>query len=236
MGRYGLNALPYPFIFEYKKMPVECLFDEQFNMYYVIRSGKKLYFPKSYKEKQTIENYRGLIAEQDVRSPHRYVKDINQLKGKILLDIGAAEAIFTLDCIEIVKHAYIFECDENWIEALNTTFSPWKEKVTIVRKYVSDTNDDNNITIDSFLKGKEKNNLFLKMDIEGAEQAALRGASNTLREAKDIDFSICTYHKKDDAVEIAKILRSYGLEYERTDGYLYYGKDLRKAIIRRLVY
>jgi hypothetical protein len=234
MGKYGLNALPYPFIFEYKKALVDCLFDEQFNMHCIVHSGKKLYFPEFYEKEQVIENYRSLLSEQDAHSPHRYVKDITRLEGKVLLDIGAAEAIFTLDCIEIIKHAYIFECDENWIEALNVTFSPWKEKVTIVRKYVSNTNDDNNITIDSFLKGKEKNNLFLKMDIEGYEQAALRGASNTLSESKDIDFSICTYHKKEDAVEIAKMLRSYGFECEQTDGYLYYENSLRKAIIRKL--
>ncbi|MDR1632792.1 MAG: FkbM family methyltransferase [Dysgonamonadaceae bacterium] len=239
MGKYGLNMMPYPFVFEYKKMPVDCLFDEQISIHYIIHSGKRLYFPKSCSKEQIIENYRSLVAEQDARSPHQYVKDINRLKGKILLDIGAAEAIFTLDCIEIIKHAYIFECDENWIEALNVTFSPWKDKVTIVWKYVGDTNDNNHITLDSFLEEKEKNNLFLKMDIEGAEQAALRGASNTLKESHDIDFSICTYHRKDDAVEIARILRLYGFEYEWTDGYfccLFGGNaGLRKVIIRRLI-
>jgi hypothetical protein len=233
MGRYGLTAFPYPFILEYKKMPVDCLFDDFANIYFVGHFGKRLYFPKSYPKEKIIENYRGLIAEQDTRSPHQYVKDVNRLKGKTLLDVGAAEAIFTLDCIEIIKHAYIFECDENWIEALNATFSPWKDKITIVRKYVGDTNDENTITIDSFFKDKEKNNLFLKMDIEGDEQAALRGAANTLKESRDIDFSICTYHLKDDAAEIARVLRSYGFEYERTDGYMYFGKNLRKAIIRK---
>jgi hypothetical protein len=233
MGKYGLNALPYPFILEYNTMHIDCLFDEQLNIHYIIHSGKKLYFPKSYKKEQIIENYKALISEQDSRSPHQYVQDQNRLKGKTLLDIGAAEAIFSLSVIEIVEHAYIFECEEYWMEALTATFAPWKDKVTIVQKYVGDTNDEHTITIDRFLEDKDKTNLFLKMDIEGYEQAALRGASNTLKDAKDIDFSICTYHKKNDAVEIAEMLRSYGFEYEYTDGYLFFEKELRKAIIRK---
>jgi hypothetical protein len=233
MGKYGLTNYPYPFSLEYRNRQISCLFDEQFGMFYINHSGKKLYFPKTYDEKMIIPLYKSLLIEQDIRSPHRYVKDLNRLKGKILLDVGAAEAMFSLDTIELVSHAYIFECDENWVEALTTTFNPWRDKVTIIRKYVSDIDDENNITIDHFLEGKEKTSLFLKMDIEGYEQAALKGASDTLGKAHDMDFSICTYHKQNDAVEIASIFQSYGFEYELTDSYLYFEKNLRKAIIRR---
>jgi hypothetical protein len=73
------------------------------------------------------------------------------------------------------------------------------------------------------------------MDIEGYEQAALRGATNLLREAHDIDFSICTYHKKNDVVEIAGMLNSFGFEWEQTEGYFYVERDFRKGIIRRKV-
>jgi len=233
MGKYGLTLHPYLFSLEYKKMPISCFFDEQLKMYYVIYSGKKLYFPKSYSEKETVRTYKDLLIEQDCRSPHQYVKDINRLKGKTLLDVGAAEALFSLAVIELANYVYIFECDENWVEALTATFNPWKNKVTIIRKYVSDINDENNITVDHFLEGKEKTNLFLKMDIEGCESAALKGASNTLKESPDIDFAICTYHRKEDAKEIAKMFRSYHLESEQTDGYLFNGNELRKAMLRR---
>ncbi|MCL2289962.1 MAG: FkbM family methyltransferase [Bacteroidetes bacterium] len=233
MGKHGLTQCPYPFVLEYKNRQISYFFDEQSNMFYINHAGKKLYFPKTYKEKEIVSMYKTLIMEQDIRSPHQYVKNINRLKGKILLDIGAAEALFSLDAIELVNYVYIFECDENWIEALTATFEPWKNKIMIVRKYVTDINDENNITIDRFLEGKEKTNLFLKMDIEGYEQVALKGASDILKEAHDIDFSICTYHKENDVVEIANILQTYGLEYEQTDGYLHRGKDFRKAIIRR---
>ncbi|MDR1583428.1 MAG: FkbM family methyltransferase [Prevotellaceae bacterium] len=236
MGRHGLMPIPYSFTLNYKKLHVVRYFDTQLELPYAIHSGKRLYFPKSHtntNKKKLYNYYKSLIIEQDVSSPHRYVRDINRLKGKILLDVGAAEAIFSLDVIEQVNHIYIFECDTVWIEALNATFAPWKDKVTIVRKYVGDSNNEDTVTLDRFFENKDKKNLFLKMDIEGCEQAALRGAFNLLKEASDIDFSICTYHKKNDAVEIVAILASYGFEHEQTDGYMYFEKQFRKAIIRR---
>lgn len=235
MGKHGLMAFPYPFVFKYKNLRVARHIDESLQLPYVIHSGKRLYFPKSYisANKKILEDYyRNLVIEQDIDSPHRYVKNYNRLKGKVLLDIGAAEAMFSLDTIEQVSHVYMFECDDKWIEALNATFAPWKDKVTIVRKYVSDKNDEDNVTLDCFFENKDKKNLFLKMDIEGYEQTALRGASNLLK-MQDMDFSVCIYHKKDDAVEIANIFSSFGFECEQTDGYFYLEKDFRKVIIRK---
>ncbi|GHT43883.1 hypothetical protein AGMMS49965_18600 [Bacteroidia bacterium] len=234
MGRYGLTPYPYEFMLEYKKLPVECVYDNQSDLYYVMYNGKKLYF-KGDTPKDIVSLYQSLRVEQDIRAPHRYVNDYSRLKGKTLLDIGAAEGIFSLDVIEFVKHVYLFECDKDWTAALKATFAPWKDKITIVEKYVSDINDESNITIDRFLEGKDKSNLFLKMDIEGYEQAALRGAANTLKEVRDLDYSICTYHHPDDAEEISKTLSDNHFESEFTDGFLWFGGGLRKAIIRRKV-
>jgi hypothetical protein len=235
MGRYGLMPIPYPFVLKYKKRPIDICFDESKQMYYVVHGGKKLYFPNTKRRMEIINQYRALISEQDTLSPHCYLKNTDRLKGKILLDVGAAEGIFTLNCIEELKSAYLFECEKEWIEALNATFAPFIDKITLIPKYVSDIDDKENITLDKFFEDKNTGNLFLKMDIEGYEQAALRGSIGLLQNAENFDFSICTYHKKNDATEIAKMLDSFNYEYEQTDGYFYYRleKDLRKAIIRK---
>jgi hypothetical protein len=247
MGKNGLTPYPYPFMLEYKNLPIDCLLDKKTGMYYVIHCGKKMYYPKSFNRTEIITNYRDLLTEQDARSPHQYVQEPNRLSGKTVLDIGTAEGIFSLTHIELIDHTYLFECDEKWIEALNATFTPWKEKVTVIPRYVSDKNNESNITIDLFLATEKIRNhhLFIKMDIEGYEQAALTGASNTLKKCHsnrntvekfwDIDFSICTYHTKNAATEISKILKSYNFEYEQTDGFLYYEKEFRKAIIRKKI-
>jgi hypothetical protein len=234
MGKYGITPYPYPFILEYKNFSVECIWDEQVKMYFIMHENKRLYYPEGFKKKYIIACYKTLILEQDDRNPHQYIRNRERLRGKNILDIGASEGIFTLCHIDIINHSYLFECDERWFKALNLTFAPWNDKVTIVSKYISNRHDENNTTIDLFLEDKEKKNLFLKMDIEGYEQEALKGAKKTFQEEKDIDYSICVYHKENDAKEINDFLLSCGLKSEYTDGYLYMVRGFRKGIIRRV--
>jgi len=52
---------------------------------------------------------------------------------------------------------------------------PWKEKVVIVNKFISNTTEDNHITLDDFLAGNKID--FIKADIEGAERKLLKGAA-----------------------------------------------------------
>jgi hypothetical protein len=39
MGKYGVTPFPYHFILEYKNRPVNCRFDAQLSMYYVVMGG-----------------------------------------------------------------------------------------------------------------------------------------------------------------------------------------------------
>ena len=61
----------------------------------------------------------------------------SSLEDVTLLDVGAAEGFFALSVIEHVKEIILFECDVEWIKALEATFKPWKDKVFIINKYVS---------------------------------------------------------------------------------------------------
>lgn len=226
---------PYPYIWkkEYDLQHYEVNVDHASNLPYVVHNGKKLYFKRDMVA--SVESgYRGLMIEQDKRSAHRYVDFYDELKGKTLLDIGAAEAIFTLDAIEYVNHAYLFECEEAWIEALEATFAPWRNKITIVRKYVSDVDDDNNITLDTFFQGERKSidNLFLKMDIEGYERKALKGAAHILSHGKPVSGSVCIYHLPDDPEVIENLLHEYGLQTIIQTGYLYMCWEMRPGVIK----
>lgn len=54
---------------------------------------------------------------------------------------------------------------------------------------------------------------FIKMDIEGSEMNALRGAEKTIRKYKP-KLAVCVYHKKEDIWEIPKLILSYVPEYK----------------------
>lgn len=232
LGRYGLTHYPGNYALKYRLLDVTVLTDNEKRMQYVIHNSNRLYFPSEYSSNEIKEIYKGLRIEQDEDSPHRYVKSYNELKGKILLDIGSAEGVFALDVIELVEHAYLFECDKKWIKALEATFAPWGNKVSIVERYVSNTNDKENITIDYFFDNRSKNNLFIKMDIEGYELSALEGASKTFEQGQNLGFSICVYHRENDILSIPSYLSKYNYQYEFTKGYLFMSWQLRKGIVR----
>ena len=148
-----------------------------------------------------------------------------------MLDIGSAEGIFTLDNIELISKAYLFEYEDFWQRPLMETFKPWKDKITIVPKAVYDKSDEFNVTIDDFLLDRRAEKLFIKMDIEGTERQALIGAKGTLQSARDIYLSICTYHRKGDPEYIRSFVEGYQFSSNFAPGYLYWNRRLSKALI-----
>lgn len=123
----------------------------------------------------------------------------------------AAEGIFTLDHIEEIEHAYLFESDRNWIKALEATFHPWRDKITIIPKYVSNENTDMSVSLDKLVH-----------DIEGAELMALEGCRKTLSDS-NVRISVCTYHKKEDEKVIGGFLESLGYRLIKSGRLIYLG-------------
>ena len=229
LGENGISPYPYRWRREYdiRTYPVAIGTN---GLPYVVHQGKRLYFKRNMRD-YTQWTYKHLLIEQDKRSAHCYINTYDELKGKILLDIGTAEGIFTLNAIEQISHAYLFECDEEWIEALEATFAPWKEKITIVRKYVSDTDEGDYITLDRYFQetasGKR---FFLKMDIEGYERKALKGAQQLLKQA-DVSGAVCLYHRKDDKEVIQKICAENGFETSIRPNFLYIENEMRPGVL-----
>jgi FkbM family methyltransferase len=69
------------------------------------------------------------------------------------------------------------------------------------------------VTIDDLVKTKKLPRMdFIKMDVEGAELAALKGAEHTLRRFKP-KLAICVYHRLEDFFDIPDYLASLQLGY-----------------------
>lgn len=58
-----------------------------------------------------------------------------------------------------------------------------------------------------------KGTLYIKMDIEGSELQALKGAIDTITKYKPY-LAVCLYHRKNDLVEIPLFIDSLGVKYD----------------------
>jgi len=237
-----LSYFPYDFTKKYKADDVIVYTDDTNGMKYVLHESKRLYFKKKWDERKIQTYYNSLLIEQDIDSPHRY-ETVNFCVevGDVVVDAGAAEGNFALSVVERVRKLYLFEIDEEWGEALEMTFAPWKEKIEIIYKYVSDNDIGDCITLDSFLRGEKIN--FIKADIEGAEIALLKGSKNILSNTEKLKMVLCTYHNPNDAEKIDQILTSdYKYNAEFSNGYMLFLYNtfllsppfLRRGVIRAI--
>jgi hypothetical protein len=230
-----VSIFPYPFHANYSPESIEVFFDENRKMRYVLQDGKRLYFKKRWTAAKIRKSYCDLMREQDVNSPHRYLTNsFAAEKTDILADIGAAEGNFSLDVIEQVEKVYLFEYDPEWTEALKATFEPWADKVVIINKFVSDTDDASNIRFDTFAENHRDVN-FLKIDVDGAESVVLNSCNKLFNSGKRLKIALCTYHKNNDETEFTAMLKDLGFSVTPSKGYMinYYDKKMKAPYLRR---
>lgn len=67
------------------------------------------------------------------------------------------------------------------------------------------------VDLDSALTGSKPT--FIKMDVEGCEMRALRGAANIIRASKPV-LGICSYHKTEDLWDIPLFLKDLNPDYK----------------------
>ncbi len=199
---------------------VECEYDSENGLLFTYYTGKKMYMSRAYRTPEQVRAYVSVIMqEQDVKSPHCYFSEYFYVNdGDVVIDAGVAEGNFALSIVDHVSKLYLVETDPAWTEALRYTFEPYKDRVEIIPKYLSDKNDDKNITIDSIAGGQTIN--VIKMDIEGAEISALIGAEETIRRNPAIRIAACSYHKHNDEIIIRAMMEHYGLKTATSEGYM----------------
>lgn len=217
------EMIPYFWVDDSHYYDVDVFWDKDIKLYYVNWHGRRMYWKKGVRPWIIRKSVHGLLQEQDERSPHKYVID-DSIDGAYLADFGAAEGCFALDVIEHVKHVYLFECDERWIPALQATFAPWRDKITIVNKFIGDHVDEITTTIDVYFADKPLS--YIKADIEGAEVAMLRGGSKMLA-SKINTVNLCVYHRTMDNEIIQEMLNEYGFECHLRKGFLFVQQDDR---------
>ena len=210
---------------------VESGFDDSLRLPYVIHKGKHLYFPRKYSVAQAVEAYKGyicgdrLLGRGEDIAPHQYQsKDFQVHDGDVVVDVGCAEALFSLDVIEQASKVYLIERDGIWKAPLLATFAPYKDKVVFVQKLVSDKDSRTTVSLPSLLKCEPSSPLFIKMDIEGYEPKVVRSLLPLLREREGITLSCCTYHNNEDAATLEQLFQQVGYRYEFSKGYMLFAR------------
>ncbi|MGC9151907.1 MAG: FkbM family methyltransferase [Microbacter sp.] len=234
------HVYPSPFVKKYNPEKIEAFVDEASGFPYVWHQGHRLYFKKNTPLRHVQKKYAFLLLEQDESSPHRYLStSFNVNSNDVVVDLGVAEGNFSLEIVDKVKYLYLFEPDKEWIDALNLTFSPWKNKVCIINKSVSNIDEGDFVSIDGFFSDKALKPTFFKVDIEGFENKFLEGGEKSILE-NNCKVVICTYHKEGDFENISSWFVERGYKIEPSKGYMLFPGEhqsfeppfFRKGLIR----
>lgn len=193
-----VNVFPYKFTEQYKASDISIKKDKTSNLYFTNYHNFDIYLKPAFTNKYRAARYfKNILLEQNTQSPHRYTtEEFHPQKDSVILDIGGAEGFFPIDYIDAVKKVYIFECSNEWIQALKKTYKNYKDKVVIIKKFVSSYSDDTHISLDDFIKEKhlENDNLFIKIDAEGSEPDIIKGGSFLFSSKQSIQLALCVYH------------------------------------------
>ncbi len=154
---------------------------------------------------------------------------------EVFVDGGAYTGEDTIDflkwCYGQTGYAYLFEPDEKNYRKCMENMKPYVGKTEVYNKGLwsracqmvfSDNRDANSainengssivstMAIDEIADGKQIT--FIKMDIEGAELEALKGAAETIQRNKP-KLAICVYHKPEDIIDIPAYILKLNAAY-----------------------
>lgn len=155
------------------------------------------------------------------RPIQRYIKEFSQ-GSHVAYDLGAAEGYYVLvftRCLGNGAKIFAFEPDLLCVKQLEETINYNKlfNRVEIISKYIgSDSANNNEVSLDSLIEYRKLPPPdILKIDIEGAELKALRGAESILRNHRP--KIILEIHSHELEIQCTNFLEQFGYNVRRVD-------------------
>ena len=177
----------------------------------------------------------GLMLDEQAAEQYLSLDDLPHVSHEVFADIGSLDgktALRFIDWSGKFSKVYCFEpvlqnspkCANNvkmYIErgkAEVVTKGVWSSSTVLHfnslgngMSSISDKGTEiQTISLDEFFKDKDVT--FIKMDIEGAELEALKGARKVITTIKP-KLAICIYHKQEDIFTIPQIIMEYNPDY-----------------------
>lgn len=219
------SMFPYPL--QGAPRAVESGVDASVGLPYVVHEGRRFYGPKDQSVDDVVRSYRyftedeGLLGQgRRTKSPHAYTDAFFTVEaGDVVVDIGCSDALFAFHHAPAASRLYLFESWSRWKPALTASFAPYREKTTILDKFVTDRTEGRNVRLVDAVAVEPGARYFIKMDIEGGERAVL-AASRDFLQANKVKLSCCVYHRQDDAEAIAAFLKELGYSVRFSAGWM----------------
>ncbi len=215
------SLIPYKYVEDYKKMPVDVDTDEHCGLPFATLAGAKVYFPGDFSCKQIRQCVRQSLWEQAPQSPHRYFHDSQKpFSGRYALLAGASDCIYALKIIPYFDKVFLFEPDCRWHAPMKATLAAFDDKTNIVPKRVGAGTSEKEVSLDQFFDGEHEKVDYIQADIEGAEMALLQGAEKLIEKSSRLAVSICCYHHAYDEKHLGDFLSARGLTVKPSAGYM----------------
>lgn len=204
---------------------------------FIFIGDEKLFYPDDYifVEKNGKQYIYDVLSEQYEDSPHLYIREPQKIINGCIVDAGTCEGNFAIRYAKNASKIYLIESDPRWIEPLQRSFAPYKEKTIICNKKLGRYTNDDSICLDDLLDCQID---FLKMDIEGAEIDALLGGRKVLTKSS-AECAIASYHRYKDEENIKFLMSAMGYDVSTSKGYMLflydedisYTLDIRRGIV-----
>lgn len=231
--------------------PIKILSEKDEN-YYLSIDGFKFYWPKKFETDDLPWIFCEIFNDINYNpSSYNYVEAQIDSNAWVF-DAGASEGFFTSYALntttgKVYGFEPIKELELSLIETFRNEYDNGRFKMisagigkeeAIMQLSLNfshpcdaTTNEDNNFemravkitTIDNLVQSESLSGCgFIKMDIEGAEMDALRGATRTLKELKP-KLAIAVYHEYENGLKCAEIIKNanpnYTIKFRGMNGY-----------------
>jgi len=203
---------------------------------FLVYNNNKYFYPNSWPREVIMESLNGVLNEQNIGSPHRYLSPDEIGEGWVIYDVGAAEGLQAKQWLKKARMIVIFEPDQMQCQCLSKTFESEinEGRVKIVPEGVSDAYKEikygkQTILVDSLPHLVKKYHLplpnFIKADIEGEEMNLLQGARDFFKEAPLEVAQITTYHRAKDGENVSRFFTQYPGKGEFSEGVSMVNRD-----------